>query len=40
MLPGEGIAANFLRVIAQQERDFIVAGENILSIANTRRSGS
>lgn len=34
MLPGEGTASNFLRVIAQQNRDFIIVGENVISVSN------
>ncbi|MGH7101048.1 MAG: FkbM family methyltransferase [Acetobacteraceae bacterium] len=34
MLPGQGIATSFLRAIARQDRDFLVVGENVISIAN------
>lgn len=40
LLPGQGTSTNFLRVIAQKRRDFIFVGENVISLANTRRSGS
>lgn len=36
MLPGQNTATNFLRVIAQHDRDFVSFGENnIISISNT-----
>jgi FkbM family methyltransferase len=34
MLPGQGSAGSFLRAIAGLDRDFLIAGENIASIAN------
>ena len=34
MLPGHGNSNNFLRVISQLPRDFILSGENVISIAN------
>lgn len=34
MLPKQGSAASFLRAIAALDRDFLIAGENIVSIAN------
>ena len=34
MLPGQGSAASFLRAIAGLDRDFLISGENIVSIAN------
>ncbi|MGH7086872.1 MAG: FkbM family methyltransferase [Acetobacteraceae bacterium] len=34
IVPGEGVASNFLRVIAQQNRDFIVIEDNVISIRN------
>jgi FkbM family methyltransferase len=37
LLPGQGSANNFLRVIAQHDRDFICVSENVVSIANTPR---
>jgi FkbM family methyltransferase len=37
LLPGQGSASNFLRVIAQHDRDFICVSENVVSIANTAR---
>lgn len=40
MLPGQGVATNFLRVIAQQHRDLLLVGENVISVRNTRHSTS
>ena len=34
MLPGHGTSNNFLRAISQLQRDFILSGENVVSIAN------
>jgi FkbM family methyltransferase len=34
MLPGHGTSNNFLRVISQLQRDFILSGENVISISN------
>jgi FkbM family methyltransferase len=34
MLPGAGSARNFLRCIAERDRDFVYLGENVFSIAN------
>lgn len=34
MLPGHGTSHNFLRVISQLQRDFILSGENVVSIAH------
>ena len=35
MLPREGNARNFLRAVSQHDRDFILFGENVVSIANS-----
>ena len=34
MLPGRASSRNFLQCIAQENRDFILSGENVFSIAN------
>jgi FkbM family methyltransferase len=38
ILPRQGAATNFLRVIAQQNRDFLFIAENVISIENTPQS--
>jgi len=35
LLPGQGTSNNFLRAIACQSRDFVIIGENVVSISNT-----
>jgi FkbM family methyltransferase len=35
MLPGQGTSSNFLRLIASEKRDFLIIGENIISLANS-----
>jgi FkbM family methyltransferase len=38
MLPGKANSTNFLRAIAQYDRDLLFRGENVVSIANIRLS--
>jgi len=35
-MPGQGTARNFLRALAELDRDFVYINENVFSIANRR----